>query len=298
MKNLFAQNLRDGEPVNPLPNPGEGGAVFPGNNTVPETGNRPVAPLPNVGEGGPVFPGSNRPVTPLPNVGEGGPVFPGSQIWPAVIGTIITSFPRPGAPCRFCQNPNQMMGTMRMLNAASGYNPFRVYVDDQLFVEALNFSELTSYERVPAGYRVITVMGDNDYIFIQKPVMIPQDNSVTVAICNTENGLDLLVIADSSCSKSNYLSCLRICNLSYNSGPLTVVLGNNDLRFPEVEFQEVTNFRTTAPGRYLFYVIGGNRTILLTSELMIKNTASYTMYLFNWNPSSPDALTAIVVEER
>ena len=77
-----------------------------------------------------------------------------------------------------------------------------------------------------------------------------------------------------------------------------MILGNNNLRFPDVEFQEVTNFRTMAPGDYIFYVINQNRTILLSSELRVKNTASYTMYLFNWNPSSPDAITAIVVQER
>lgn len=326
MKNLFAQNMRDDNPVTPLPNPGEGGAVNPGTENGNPEGNRPdMGNRPGMGNRpseGNMMPGINRPTIPLPNPGEGGAAFPGGSNFPtggqlpggslfpggnvlpggnwfpAVIGTIITSFPRPGSPCRFCQNQNQNAGTMRILNAAAGYNPFRIYVDDQLFVSSLNFSELTSYERVPAGYRIITVMGENDYIYIQKPVMIPQENSVTIAICNTQSGLDLFVISDASCSKSNYLSCLRICNLSYNGSPLTVILGNNDLRFPDVEFQEVTNFRTMAPGDYIFYVINQNRTILLSSELRVKNTASYTMYLFNWNPSSPDAITAIVVQER
>ena len=311
------ENSQNNQPVTPLPNPGEGGAVFPGtgNETDAGTGNRPVTPLPNVGEGGAVFPGvSNRPVAPLPNLGEGGPVFPGTGNMnggtngntgnrpglsiPAIIGTIITSFPRPNAPCMFCTNQNQTYGNVRFLNVASDYNPFRVYVNDQLFVSSLNFGELTSYEKVPDNYQIVTVMGDNNYIYIQKPIMVPRDGSITVAICNTENGLDLFVVSDSACSKSNYVSCLRVCNLSFNSGPLSVVVGNNDLRFLNVAFQEVTNYRIIVPANYIFYVINGNRNIILSTGIDVKVDASYTMYLFNWNISSPDAITALIVEER
>ncbi len=321
-------------PTIPLPNPGEGGPVNSGTmggnqneTTQPEAGtggigtgtgnmgNRPVTPLPNPGEGGPAFPGigsmgngtgnmGNRPVTPLPNPGEGGPAFPGMTGGmgglniPAIIGTIITSFPRPNAPCRFCANQNQTFGNVRFLNAASNYNPFRVYVNDQLFVSQLNFSEVTSYEKVPNGYQIVTVMGDNQYIYIQKPIMVPRDGSITVAICNTENGLDLFVVSDSSCTKSNYLACMRVCNLSFNSGPLSVVVGNNEVQFMNVNYQEVTNFRVIAPANYLFYVINNNRNIILSSSVDVKVDVSYTMYLFNWNISSPDAITVLIVEEH
>ena len=304
MKNLFVQNQRDDMTAVPLPNPGEGGAVFPGNEGgMSQGGQSPQGPGSQMP--GSQMPGSQGPQIPLPNPGEGGAVFPGSQNnrpgglnFPAIIGTIITSFPRPGTPCRFCQDQNQKAGTLRMLNAAAGYNPFRVYVNDREFVDSLNFSELTSYEKVPAGYQIVTVLGENNYIYLQKPVMIPQDGAVTVAICNAETGLDLFVIEDSSCNKINYLSCLRVCNLAYPSGPFNVIIGNNDLRFSDVGFREVTNFRTLAPASYLFYVINSNRNLLLTSELMVKRSVSYTMYLLSWNNASPDAVTAIVVEER
>ena len=65
-----------GEAVIPLPNPGEGGPVYPGDDMLVE----PVIPLPYPGEGGPVYPGDDipvEPVIPLPNPGEGGPVYPG-----------------------------------------------------------------------------------------------------------------------------------------------------------------------------------------------------------------------------
>ena len=284
--------------VTPLPNPGEGGPVFPG---IPggtngnNQGNRPIIPLPNPGEGGPVFPGNmgGQGNMGTGNMGQG----TGGLNIPAIIGTIITTLPRPNAPCRFCANQNQTYGNVRFLNAAAGYNPFRIYVNDQLFVSPLNFSEITSYDKVPGGYQIVTVVGDNQYIYVQKPIMVPRDASITVAICNTENGIDLFVISDTSCNRSNFVSCLRVCNLSVNSGPLTVVLGNNEVSFMNVGYQEVTNFKVMPPARYLFYVLNNNRNILLSSSVDVKADASYTMYLFNWNISSPDAITVMIVEE-
>ena len=304
-------------PVIPLPNPGEGGPVYPGNNTG-GSGNGNTGNGSNMGGSngnGNTGSGSNSgaiPVIPLPNPGEGGPVYPGNNTGgnngnsnpqgglniPAIIGTIITTFPRPGEPCKFCANSSQTTGKVRFLNAASNYNPFRVYINDQLFVQTLNFAEVTAYEKVPNGYQIVTIMGDNNYIYIQKPVMVPRAGAVTIAICNTQTGLDLFVISDTACSRSNYLSCLRVCNLSLDSGALSVVVGNNDVSFMNVSFQEITGYKILTPENYLFYVLNGRRRIILTSILSVKRNASYTMYLINWNVTSPDTVTVIMVEEH
>ena len=47
-----------------------------------------------------------------------------------------------------------------------------------------------------------------------------------------------------------------------------------------------------------FYVMNGNRNIILSSSVDVKMDVSYTMYLFNWNISSPDAITVMIVEEH
>lgn len=49
---------QDNTPVIPLPNPGEGGPVHPGNTNGNIQDNTPVILLPNPGEGGPVYPGN------------------------------------------------------------------------------------------------------------------------------------------------------------------------------------------------------------------------------------------------
>lgn len=276
-----------------LPNPGEGGTIYPGNE------NRPVTLLPNPGEGGPVDPGNgNRPVIPLPNPGEGGPVAPGGINLPTIIGTIITGFPRPNQPCNFCGRPNQSNGNVRILNAAAGYNPFSIYVNSQLFVSSLDNAELTGYEKVPSSYQMISVMGDNGYIYVQKPVYVPVDEAITIAVVNSETGLDLFSISDTPCRMSNYVSCLRACNLSYNSGPLNVVVGDNELVFPNVGYQEVTNYRIVRPGEYVFYVSNSRQNILLSSTVNVQRNVSYTIYMFNWNAFSPVAVRVLIVEEH
>ena len=105
-------------PVIPLPNPGEGGPVNGGGSNIP------VIPLPNPGEGGPVDGGgSNTPVIPLPNPGEGGPVAGGGSItipvWP-------------------------MTTRVRFLNAAFGYNAFRVQISNRRVVSWLSYASISS----------------------------------------------------------------------------------------------------------------------------------------------------------
>ena len=94
-------NSNNVEPVIPLPNPGEGGPVYPGNDN--STGAEPVIPLPNPGEGGPVYPGNDNmsgaePVIPLPNPGEGGPVYPGNDNMSGAEPVIPLPNPGEGGP--------------------------------------------------------------------------------------------------------------------------------------------------------------------------------------------------------
>lgn len=285
-------------PVIPLPNPGEGGPVAPGNGG----SNIPVIPLPNPGEGGPVAPGnggSNIPVIPLPNPGEGGPVgtFP---FFPPI--SIITTFPRPDIPCFFCGTGRT--GRVRFLNASTGYNPFLVYINNQLVVERLSEAEISRYGRVASGNQTITVTSMDGYIYIQKSMRIAQDSTSTIAIINTASGLDLTQIADVACNTSFSTACFRACNLSYNSGALDVLLSNGYVLFSDIRYKEVTSFSRLQSGEYQFNVArsgnvlpGRNPEILVSSVMNIRPNTVYTMYIFNWN-TSPDAIRTMVVEDR
>ncbi|MDD6201705.1 MAG: DUF4397 domain-containing protein [Lachnospiraceae bacterium] len=302
-------DMRDHEPGSMLPNPGEGGPVYPGDNGMMED-HTPVIPLPNPGEGGPVYPGNMNGDQMFPGGGnmngETGGNNPIENILSGLVGTIITTYPRPNIPCRFCPSGNTAFGVVRFLNAASNYNPFKIYINANMVVDQLNYAEVTEYEKVASGNRTITVMGENGYIYIQKQIAIPQNRAITIAIINTESGLDLFVINDEECRKPLQTGCIRVCNLAVNSGPLNVVIGQQYINFMNVAYKEVTDFKNIWPGDYNFYVsrsrgmarpyMTGN--VLLSSTIGIDMNVSYTIYLFHWNLSSPDAVRALIVEEH
>ncbi len=332
LSGMSLRNVREATPAIPLPNPGEGGAVYPGNGVNGETdgaindtnmnngrGATPVIPLPNPGEGGPVFPGSNNntgnnmgsgatPVIPLPNPGEGGPVFPGNNnsgnFIPSIPGTVIITYPRPNENCSFCNPGSNQNGQVRFMNAANGYNPFWVYINDKLLANDFGFADITEYVDVATGNPVITLMGENGYVYLQQPVEVRSGSMVTIAIVNTDSGLGLKVINDTNCDRNRNASCVRVGNLTYNGGPLNVVIGNRYVTFRNVNSGEVTDFATIWPGEYAYtvsrtsntmYPIWGSTT-LLQSAIYLQRDKNYTIYLFQYNPSA-DAIKALIVED-
>ena len=127
-------------PVIPLPNPGEGGPVYPGDDMDTDPGGTPVIPLPNPGEGGPVYPGPDYPDYP------DFPVYPSPPNRPAGRGRV------------------------RFLHAAYGYRPFRIAVSNRRLVNGLRYGGISGYSQVAAGYQTVTVSGTHGYIYLQKTV--------------------------------------------------------------------------------------------------------------------------------
>ncbi|MBQ8619298.1 MAG: DUF4397 domain-containing protein [Clostridia bacterium] len=151
-----------------------------------ESRNIPVTPLPNPGEGGAVFPGDDggavQPVIPLPNPGEGGAVNPSSIVIQPLPGATIT------VPTRYA--------AVRFLNATHGYPSFRIFVDGTLVVNLLSAGTASGYVRIPAGSRVITVAGQDGYIYLEQALSFTSGSTSTVAIINRAGGLALSQIAD------------------------------------------------------------------------------------------------------
>ena len=148
-------------------------------------------------------------------------------------------------------------------------------------------------------------MGENGYIYLQKPVEIQNKESVTVAIVNTESGIDILLVPDKPCNTNGNMSCVRAVNLSYNSGMFSVVIGNQYIHFNNMRFQSVADFEPIRNGEYVYSVVrnmvarfpGFGSTVLLTAALKIQNHKHYTIYLLNWKRNDSDAVKSIVVEE-
>lgn len=235
-----ARSSSGAEPVIPLPTPGEGGPVYPGDDMISE----PIVPLPPLGEGGPVYPGDDmisEPIVPLPPLGEGGPVYPGDNSW-------------------FYPDSGQQSGTsrVRFLNAAYNYPSFRVLVGNSRFANRLNYAAVTGYGRVRTGYQTVTVTGTNGQIYIRKSMPFQRGSYTTIAIIRTASGLDLLQIPDKCCPPANGYSSFRIGNLAYNSGPLDVVMSDGRVIYSDLRYKEVAAFRRIVPGTYQFFYADTN----------------------------------------
>ena len=213
-------------PVAPLPNPGEGGPVYSGEDDGPV----PVIPWPNPDDDGHV------PVAPLPSPGEGGPVSPGNVIQPLPVQPL----------------PTITYAAVRFLNAAYGYPAFRVYVGNHRAAGLLNFASLSGYTRLAAGYQTVTVTGTDGYIYIQKTIPFESGGRFTVAVINRPGGLDLLRITDTCCFAPSRAAHFRVGNLARNSGALDVLLPDGRAAYSDVRFKEITSFKRIAPGAYEF----------------------------------------------
>lgn len=175
-------------PVIPLPNPGEGGPVFPGEESTPSvppsgggsmegtTPSRPpaggtVRPTPSQPSTG----GAVRPTPSQPSIGGGITIQP-------LPGTIVT------VPTRYA--------AVRFLNATYAYPAFRIFVDGTRAVNLLSSGTASDYVRIPAGSRTITVTGQDGYVYIEDVLPFASGSTSTVAIVNRAGGLSLTKIAD------------------------------------------------------------------------------------------------------
>ena len=216
------------------------------------SGQTPVIPLPDPGEGGPVAPDiGGTPVIPLPNPGEGGPVAPGGDIG------MVPGWPR--------------WSSIRFLNAARSYPPFRIFIGSTLAVRSLEFTAVSSYRRMASGYRSVTVSGQDGYIYLQKTLPFQDNAPVTVAVVQTAGGLDLVPISDVCCPPTGALSNFRMSNLAYNSQPLDLLLADGRVVYTDVQFKETTYFKQIRPGTYQFYLAETNLLPMPSYQMCIRD---------------------------
>lgn len=297
-----------GGPVSP--DPGHVPVPLPeySDNGFPDSGHVPV-PLPEYGDNGFVTPDAGHVPVPLPEIGT--PISPGRP------GPFIPVRPQPNPPCYYCTTSRN--SSVRFLNAAVGYRPFRVYINNRFIINGLGYASLTPYGKIAGGFQTITITGMNGYVYLRKSMPIRSDESSTMAIINTPGGIDLLQISDTSCVRPASMSCFRVCNLASNTNPLDVILTDGRVVFSDVRFKEVTPFRRARPGEYAFYLAETNLRpmprfmdietmnaetavfelpkALVSFYVDIGRNAVYTVYILSV-ANMPDSVQTIVIEDR
>lgn len=204
--------------------------------------------------------------------------------------------PTPVVPCIFCNNNQWIRGGIRLLNAATGYTPVSIYIDNRLVYTGLSFSEITQYQQISQGYHTFTVMSANGYVYVRKSMYVG-DGMATVAVVNSSTGLNLVTIADTACPTSRTSACFRIRNLAYYSGLINATLGN--VFFNAIGFNQDVSFSQFEAGSYTLNVSRSARpeTPLVTSLITLNPSRIYTAYVLNWNQSA-DTMQTLLVEDR
>ena len=212
--------------------------------------------------------------------------------------SVITVFPKPIIPCYFCDTSEY--GLVRFLNAAAGYDPFQIYINKQLAVNGLDNGDMSQYGRVSTKMQTVTVEGQNGYVYLEKQIEVSLGQAMTVAVINSDTGLEIMEIMDEYCNGGINTGCFRVCNLSITNRKVNVFLNGGVLTFKEVDYKEVTGFKYLKTGFYLVSVISSNvqsENILLSSNIYIRGNASYTLYVFNWS-NTMNAIRILIVEDR
>lgn len=219
------------------------------------------------------------------------PIDPDFSVMPPVYPVI-----RPNTPCLFCNNTQWIRGAIRLLNAVAGYQAFTVFIDGRPVARNFNFPEITQYRQLAQGYHVFTVMGNNGYTYVRKSMYVG-DGMATVAIINAPAGLDLTMIADTTCPAGSNSACFRVCNLAYFSGPVNASIGN--VYFNAVNFNTAASFSSIRSGNYTLNVSRSARpeNTLVSTPVTLNRRRIYTAYVLNWNPS-PDTIQTLLVEDR
>ncbi len=274
-------------PGSMLPDQGSNFPAYPGNSSS-DPSQIPGNMLPEPDINLPAYPGNTQPIIPNPDVNQGGstgPNRPGSIIIPGI---------QVNPPCFYC-SPSRN-AKVRFLNAAYGYSPFRVYINNRFLVNGLGYASLTPYGRVASGFQTITIRGMNGYLYLRKSIPISNNDTSTIAIINTANGIDLV-----------------------QTNPLDLLLSDGRMVFSDVELKEVTSFRRARPGEYEFSLADTNipssseifdidtidgdfddldlPNILVTFFVEIQANSSYTIYVLS-RTKEKNAIQVLTIQDR
>ena len=146
---------------------------------------------------------------------------------------------------------------VRFLNAAQNYFPLLIAIGPRLISSRLSYTEITPYYKVAGSYCPVTIAEASNplNVLLRQYILFGEGEQITLAITPTTQGLQLINVSDQDCSNKEYnTGCIRFVNLSYGSIRLDVKLENKETVFKDIEFTEITPYKTANAGKYVFSV--------------------------------------------
>ena len=191
----------------------------------------------------------------------------------------------------FRSNLPEVKSKIRFLNASSLNTGIQIYVDENLIVESMNFSDITDYKMIAPGIHIIKVYikGNSEKPVLEKSIDVAPNSNYTMSIVDVREALDNLILKDGGEDKVKINSHLRFINLSKNSPLMSLSLLNDMVLFANVEYLETTNYYDLSSAIYNFKITFLDNTIIAKtiSNKLLENGKFYTIYvigLLNGNP--------------
>lgn len=292
-------------PSIPLPEPGEGGAVYPGSDA-----NTPVVPLPGFEEGTPAFPGNMN-----PSSGSSGNT---GGNW----GNNWSNNFFPLTPSAPSISP-RYYGQVRFLNASTNSFAVNITIDGTAYAINSRFGTISNYDWISDGFHTVTVRRASGMraVLLQQNFPFTAGEKVTMVLTDSSTGgLEMVQVSDTGCnSRAFNTGCYRFANMTYSGSRYDLMLYGGETVFRNVSFQTVTPYKQAVAGTYQFYVTASNsysflREIpilvigtssnqaisgiqqnqpLLSAQIEIASGQNYTSYLIgnNWSDMGLRLLT-------
>lgn len=141
--------------------------------------------------------------------------------------------------------------SVRFLHGAVNQPAVNITLGNRTVINNMRFGSFTPYYRDCGSQNTLVTVTNSQTgaILFRRYLNFASQTSYTVSIINDGSGISLFTLTDSPCSYRNS-GCVRVVNLSPNSGPVDVFLSGNGRIFQNVSQLDVTDYRAFGRGSY------------------------------------------------
>lgn len=196
---------------------------------------------------------------------------------------------------RVAQNP-----FIRLLHASPNTPAVDIYANDRPVARNISYREFTEYFQVPAASYVIAVYrtGQRTNPLLVSNVSGPAGSILTIAGVGSAPNLSAMTISDRLMPIPPDKTYVKLVHLSPDTQGIDLTLPDGTKLFADVEYREITNYRTVEPGRYTFQArtVGTDTVILNVPNINLGPNRFYTVYFIGLSGGSPSLQMLIALD--
>ncbi len=171
---------------------------------------------------------------------------------------------------------------VNFFHASPDAPPVDVYLNNHPVATNLAYKSFTPYLPLHPGLYAIRVFpaGTMATPLIDQMIEVRPGDLVTLAIVGSLAEIGLLTVGPSAMPLIYGMAFLRFIQLSPNAPPMDVAIQGGPTLFSNVEYKEITNYRTVDPGTYTLAVspAGTVQAVLLLPGIPLEANLLYTLY--------------------